>query len=287
MNLKIYSHGRYSINPNISDPLAIEKWIKEKQFANYEKDEFHLGYKSRKRNTLYSFKNKISDQYLVMKVSEISQNYKFWRKVDLFLTSLYKDYNYNSYRGSIDLQNAGVDTVMPMAYWTMKKTIFNRKSYFLYEKIASDTNVTQLCSALSTSSNPHKNKLINIIINRCINIVKKIHTANIRHGDPHGGNILTSLNADYVNDLDEEKLSNAHFILIDNDRCTSARSSPIFLKKFLDIKCLARFNVGDVSQSDLLKLYFEDDYKNYWHAVLSFWLRGGFNIKNQIHSLIN
>lgn len=287
MNIEAYKRGRYVINPDFSDFDSIQKWIIDCDYQHYETEEYQLDKKSRKRNKLYTFYYKPIDSEVVMKVSEISKDYKFWRKVDLFLTSLYKDYNYKSYIGSLNLHNGGVNTIFPIAYWTMKKSWLHKKSYFLYKKIDSDVTVTHLCTALGTSNNLHKEEILNAITMRCIEIVKNIHAIGVRHGDPHGGNILTNLNPDYVETLCLDNLDDASFTLIDNDRCSLAAPLPSILKRFFDLKCLARFNVGSLSQTELLRSYLDKEYREYWISALNFWKRGGFNIKKQLDNCFN
>jgi len=221
-----------------------------------------------------------------MKVSEISKDYKFWRKVDLFITSLFKDYNYNSYRGTTKLQEAGVDTIKPIAYWTHKTSWLNHKSYFLYEKVESDLTVAELCNEIISSQVRNKNELINIITERCVEIVQNIHAANIRHDDPHGGNILTNLKYKNINNISVEDIKKAKFTLIDNDRCTFDHTITATLKRFYDLKCLRRFNICQIPQQALLQQYLGNEYKNYWWHVLNFWKSGGFSIKKHINNIL-
>ena len=282
MNLKIYSKGRFSIYKEGTSYNLIEKWIREEEFLKFEKDELQLSKKSRRRNKLYCFHSEYTDSNVIMKVSEISKNYKLWRRVDLFMTGLFKDYNLNSYKGSIKLHEAGVDTLIPIAYWTYKTSWINRKSYFLYEKVESEYTVTELCYDIIASNADNKKELINAIANKCVEIVKKIHAANIRHDDPHGGNFLTSLFYNNINNIAVDDIKNAKFTLIDNDRCTSNRAKST-LKRFFDLKCLRRFNICQIPQKVLLQNYLGDEYKDYWWHVLNFWKSGGFSIKQRIN----
>lgn len=284
MNLHLYSHGKFSTNNSILCHKSLEKWIQEEQFLKYEVDELRLSKKSRKRNKLYCFYSEHTNNNVIMKVSEISKDYKFWRKVDLFFTSLFKDYNYNSYRGSIKLQKAGVDTIIPIAFWTYKISWLNRKSYFLYEKIESELTVAELCNEIISSKIESKIELINIIADRCVEIVQKIHAANIRHDDPHGGNILTNLKYDDIKNVSVDDIKNAKFTLIDNDRCTSDHTFTDTLKRFYDLKCLRRFNICQIPQQVLLKKYLGDEYRTYWWHVLNFWKSGGFSIKERMRN---
>ena len=218
-----------------------------------------------------------------MKVSQISKEYKFWRRVDLFITSLFKDYNYNSYNNSVRLQSAEIDTIIPIAYWTYGFSWFKRKSYFLYEKVEYDITVAELCNKIITSNVQNKNELIEAVTNRCISIVKKIHAANIRHDDPHGGNILTNLKLSTPIKFKVSDIENARFTLIDNDRCTSTRVSVDIVKRFFDLKCLTRFNICQISPQNLLRLYLGKEYTPYWWQVFKFWKSGGFSIKKRLN----
>ena len=282
MNVKHYSQGKYLVNSRVSYHKAIEEWIQGEQFLQFENIDLQLNKKSRKRNTLYCFQNTFSSNNLIMKVSQISKEYKFWRKVDLFITSLFKDYNYNSYNNSVKLQSAGIDTIIPIAYWTYGFPWLNRKSYFLYEKVEYDITVTELCNKIVTSNIQNKSELIDAVTNQCIAIVKKIHAANIRHDDPHGGNILTNLELSTPIKFKVSDIKNARFTLIDNDRCTSARVSVDIVKRFFDLKCLTRFNICQISPQNLLRLYLGNKYTPCWWYVFKFWKSGGFSIKRRL-----
>ena len=286
MKLKKYSRGKYSTYKGHSSYNSIEKWILEQQFLEFEKDELLLSKKSRRRNKLYSFHSIFTDSNVIMKVSEISKKYSFWRRIDLFITGLFKDYNFNSYKGSIKLREAGINTLNPIAYWTYKNSWLNRKSYFLYEKVESDFTVTELCNDIISSNAENKHELINTIAQKCVEIVKNIHAANIRHDDPHGGNFLTNLFYNNINDISLDDIKNATFTLIDNDRCTYNRSKTTILKRFYDLKCLRRFNICQIPQEELLKNYLGGEYTKTWWYVLNFWKSGGFSVKQQIKYLL-
>ncbi len=284
--MQTYSHGKFSIYTSVAYYRSIEKWILDRQFLQYEKQALLLGRKSRKRNKLYCFYSESANTHLVMKVSEISRHYRFWRKVNLYITSLFKDYNYNGYKGSIKLLEAGVDTVHPIAYWTHGTSWSNRKSYFLYEKVESDVSVAELCDEIVSRNLANKGELIDVIVSRCVDVVRKIHAAHIRHDDPHGGNILTSLTFSDMRNIAVEDVKNATFTLIDNDRCTFNHSTSSTLKRFYDLKCLRRFNICRVSQRVLLQQYLGDEYRRYWGYVLSFWKLGGFSVNRHISNIL-
>ena len=287
MSKKIYSHGKLLVNQDLASHKLIENWIRNKKFLKYEVSQLLLDrVGGGKRNRLYCFRNEYVQCEVVMKVSHISQSYKFWRKADLIIASYLKDYNYRGYTSSVKLQKVGIDTIEPIAYWTYKPSLLHRKSYFLYKKVKSELTAAQLFDKIIMSDIDDKDLLVKAIVNRCIGIVKNIHTANMRHDDPHGNNILTDIRCGDVAALNERKILSARFTLIDNDRCTTARTVAPSIKKFFDLKCLVRLKICNIPQQDLLRQYLGESYTKYWWYVLNFWKLGGFRIHKQISNLL-
>jgi len=283
--LKLFKHacGKFATYSQNAD---IEKWIVEHKFLNFENEDLILKKKSRKRNKLYCFHFSEISQNVTMKVSQVSKHYKFFRRLNLFATSLLKDYNLNSYRISIKLHESGVETMHPIAYWTYQSSWLDRKTYFLYEKVESELAVTELLDAIKASNLSNRDALIDAIADKHMDIIKLIHKACIRHDDPHGGNILTSIKISEVEDLTVDKIMLANFTLIDNDRGTFTRPQTKTLKTFFDMKCLTKFNIREIPTQDILKKYFSGNYHPAWLYVLKFWKSGGFNIKNRIYYLL-
>ncbi len=283
MNLSTYTHGKYTAYKGSNYHHSIDKWINEARFLNFELDKLIIQKKSRKRNRLYYFQLEPISKNVTMKVSEASQDYKYWRRVNVFITSLFKDYNLNSYKNSIILHEKGVHTIIPIAYWTYKYSWFNYKSYFLYENVESELTVTELCDSIKLSNLHNKDDLINTIADKHIAIIKSIHSANIRHDDPHGGNILTDIKNNHIANISISDINNAKFTLIDNDRCSKARLKIKYLKTFFDIKCLTKFNLRDIPQTVLLRKYLGESYSPIWLKTFVFWKSGGFSIKKRLY----
>ena len=160
-----------------------------------------------------------------------------------------------------------VDTISPIAYWTFKSSWLNRKSYLLYRKVESEHTVFELCKHFLQSSIQNKEILIETIANRCIDLVKNIHAANIRHDDPHGGNILTDINRSHIHRLRVDDIMKARLTLIDNDRCTLSRTANPIIKRFFDLKDLARFRICELPQQELLRMYLGKEYRTCWLYV--------------------
>lgn len=221
-----------------------------------------------------------------MKVSQVSKHYKFFRRLNLFVTSLVKDYNLNSYRISIKLNESNVETMLPIAYWTYQNSWLNRKTYFLYEKIDSELAVTELLDEIRESPVTNKVELIDAIADKHMSLIKSIHKAHVRHDDPHGGNILTDIRANEIEHLSVANIQQSKFTLIDNDRGTFTHTLTKTQKTFFDMKCLTKFNIKEIPMEDILKKYFGEDFRLAWLIVLKFWKSGGFNIKNRIYYLL-
>ncbi len=287
MNFTSYLHGKYITYKGNSYHHSIEKWINKSDFLSFELNDLIIQKKSRKRNKLYCFPLEPVSKKVTMKVSEVSKDYKFWRRINVFITSLFKDYNLNSYKNSIILHAAGVDTIIPIAYWTYQYSWFNYKSYFLYENVDSELTVTELHDHIKTSDLPHKDKLISTISEKHIAIIKSIHSANVRHDDPHGGNILTDIKYADIQNINVCDIENAKFTLIDNDRCTKTRLMIKPLKLFFDIKCLTKFNLKDIPHTEILKKYLGEGYNSIWSKIFIFWMSGGFSIKKRIYYTLN
>ena len=252
----------------------------------YESSHLQLSRKGgRKRNMLYCFNHDRVQCDVIMKVSHISHHYRLSRKIDLFITELLKSYNYKSYISSVRMLRAGIDTIEPIAYWTYKPSRFRRKSYLLYKKVESELTAAELCNKIIFSETANKDLLIRAVVDRCVSIVQNIHAANIRHDDPHGNNILTNIKNRDVDTLDEVKINNARFTLIDNDRCSFARTVIPGLKRFFDIRCLVRFQICEIPQQELLRRYLGEKYSIYWWYVFIFWRSGGFSIHKRLGSL--
>ena len=130
-----YALGNYLIHPAHTNNEALESWIRELQFEQYELPENRMQQHSRKRNSLYTFHLPAINKDVVLKVSQTSANYRWYRKLNLLLTNLFKNYSQNAYYGSIALEKIGVDSIQTLAYWSCKRQNQSTKSYLLYEKI--------------------------------------------------------------------------------------------------------------------------------------------------------
>ena len=273
---KKYALGKYVINPHFINNQALEQWIENLDFENFETDSFRMQLHSRKRNNLYSFHLPCVDKEVVLKVSQISKHYRWYRKLNLFLVDLIKNYSLNAYHGGVALEKIGIDSLKVIAHWTCKRQNESQKSYLLYEKVSASMTVFDLCNQLS-ERNPHAEQIIEKISKSLATVIRNIHTNNIRHGDPHAGNFLLRTEISNIHQLTTQDVDQLQFSLIDLDKVQFVRTKSAWRKKILDIRCIRRFKVHNIDSNVSLAHYLDRRPSFIEKMILKFWMRGGFN----------
>ncbi len=272
-----YALGEYVIHPSYANNQALEHWIKDLQFENYEKVDYRMQLHSRKRNNLYSFHLPAVDKEVVLKVSQISQDYRWHRKLNLWLVSLIKNYSLNAYYGGVALEKINVNSVKVLGHWTCKRQTQNEKSYLLYEKVNASMSVFDLCAQIS-QNNKNSKAIISAIAQSLAAIVRNLHANNIRHGDPHAGNFLLCSPVTDVSLLTPDCVMKMKFTLIDLDKMHFVHNEKAWRKKLLDIRCIRRFRIHDIDSNESLKYYLDRPANFLEKNILKFWMKGGFNI---------
>lgn len=272
-----YALGKYLIHPAHTNNEALETWIKELQFEQYELPENRLQQHSRKRNILYTFHLPAINKDVILKVSQTSQHYRWYRKLNLLLTDLIKNYSLNAYYGSIALEKIGVESIKSLAYWTSKRQSQSSKSYLLYEKIPATMSAYDLCLQLD-KKNPNSKVIIDLIAKKLAATVRKIHANNIRHGDPHDSNFLISSPIAQAEQLTADSVTHMSFALIDLDKIQFSDKENSWLKRTRNLRCLRRFRVHDIEGVAGLHYYLDRSPGLLDKAILKFWMMGGFNI---------
>lgn len=272
-----YALGEYVIHPAHLNNQSLEKWIKNLQFEQYETTTHRMQLHSRKRNNLYSFHLASLDKELVLKVSQISEHYRWYRKLNLILVSLIKNYSLNAYYGGVALEKINVDSLKVIAHWTCKRQAQSEKSYLLYEKVNATMSVFDLCEDIS-KNNQNSEAIIARIAQSLAAVVRNLHANNIRHGDPHAGNFLLCSPIENISQLTPDAVEQMKFTLIDLDKMHFVRNEKPWRKKFLDIRCIRRFRIHNIGSIDSLKYYLDRPANIIEKCTLAFWMKGGFNI---------
>jgi len=269
--------GVLSLSPNIEPKENFKTWVIERKFDNYVDQKYRMMRHSRKRNKLYSFNHPISNTEVVLKVSNIDKQYNLLRRINLLISTLINDYNFRAFKGSLQLKNIGVSCSNPIAYWTESSFLFRKKSYYMYEKIHATHSLFSFSQELLLENNIIKDDLFKLLAKKTINIIKHIHKAGFRQGDPHPGNFLISLPTQNFNKLSADEINHIDMSIIDLDKFCKSRPLGHTLKRFFDLRCMRRCTLGPYNQYDMLKFYLGDEYTAVWKNVLSFWINGGFN----------
>ena len=274
---KQYALGEYVIHPHHKNNATLEQWIESIQFEQHETSDARMQLHSRKRNNLYSFHLNALDKEVVLKVSQISEHYRWYRKLNLLLVSLFKNYSLNAYYGGIALEKINVNSLKVIAHWTCKRQNQSEKSYLLYEKVNASMSVFDLCQKIS-QCNPHANDVISRIAKSLAGIIRTLHANNIRHGDPHAGNFLLCSPIPNINELTPESVDQMQFTLIDLDKIHFANNESPWKNKISNIRCIRRFYVHNIDSVKCLEYYLDRKPKLTERIILEFWMRGGFNI---------
>lgn len=270
--------GVFSLPPDITNKEDLKTWIIEREFDIYVDEKYRMKRHTRKRNKLYSFIHPTFNKEVVLKVSNIDKQYNFLRRINLLISTFFSDYNLRAFNGSIQLKNIGINCANPVAYWTeSSSSIFSKKSYYMYEKIHASHSLHSFSEELLRENKNANDELIAQLANKTVAIVRHIHKAGFRQGDPHPGNFLVSPPTQNISKLNIDELSNMSMFMIDLDKFCKAKPLGQTLKRFFDLRCMRRCTLGPYNQHDMLKFYLRDEYSTTWKNVLSFWIRGGFN----------
>lgn len=269
--------GVYAVSPNIADKDKLLSWVKNKEFEKLINSKNRLIRHTRKRNKLYAFQHPIIDKQVILKVSEIDNQYKLLRRINLYLSTLFNDYNFRAFTGACLLRENDIACPNPIAYWNEKRRTLINKSYYLYEKIEAEDTVHSFVGKLSTKHLSNSNEIQNVLANKIVGVVQNIHSAGYRQGDPHPGNFLISNFAKDVSKLTANEISQANISIIDLDKFSIARININPIKRFFDLRCFRRCTLGNLNQQNMLKIYLGEKYSKLWSVVLEFWMLGGFN----------
>ena len=258
-------------------------------FRNFEQQTYLANTSGRPRNNIYFIQSLFDNTPWVMKVSHINPQYKLRRKIDLFLTGLYKDYAKVSFRGAKALYECGIPVAKPLAFWTFKKNLFNKQSYFLSEKAAGEQTITRWLKsrqAVHTLKNDPAEivEWFGIVANKIIDTTRKMHNCYLRHGDLHLGNFYIEIpitNRERGMNI-RNKSSSTEIHLLDYDSCSETRIRIPLIKLFFDLKDLCKLYIPDISDEQLLTTYLGYPPSSSAKIMFYFWRRGGFKIRRRL-----
>lgn len=246
-----HSSGYYLVRQsNQTAPLA--EWIKTHRFREEERSEQRIDTHGRLRSQVYSVTLPETGIEAIMKVSVIDPGYKPWRRLELFLHQLIRDYNLRAFKSLCQMHDAGSAVAKPLAFWNDARGLLDRRSYLLYQKIPDTTTVADFCQD-HPEDKPTQYRL-------AIEALKSLHAAGFRHGDPHLNNVLLSKSPD------------KSLCFIDYDRCHKTYLRLPLIKTFFDLRdvaLLARSDPGE-SLASFVDLYCGST-SRWQYAAARFW----------------
>ncbi len=272
-----YRRGRYVVSPEPEIRTFLTGWIASEGFIPYERPDAALNHDgSRPRNRLYTFHLPQIQREVVMKVSRIDPRYRLSRKIDLFLTGLYKDYCKISFRGAAALYAAGLPVAEPLAFWTCKRGILDKRSYFLYRKLPGQTSVKKLLQKAENEPKDHYLQLAK----KLVSIIKRIHDANLRHGDFHTKNVQAHFPRPTAT-APAEKIQDAAYYVLDYDKVSKTKITTPWIKRIGDLKDLSSLTIPAVGDDELLEIYLGTPPPPRWSRTFKFWRNGGVNLSKR------
>ena len=270
-----YRRGRYGVSPESEIRTFLTGWIASESFIPYERPDAALN--SDGRNRLYVFYLPQIQREVVMKVSRIETCFGLTRKIRWFLYGLYK-YSKAGFRGAAALYAAGPPVAEPLAFWTCKRGILDKRSYFLYRKIPGQTSVAKLLQKAENEPKDHYLRLAKELIS----IIKRIHDANLRHGDFHTGNVQAHFPQPLPTaTAPAEKIQDAAYYVLDYDKVSKTKITTPWIKRIYDLKDLRKLRIPAVSDDELLEIYLGTPPPPRWSRTFKFWRNGGVNLRER------
>ena len=213
-----YQHGKYLVSASPEITASIIEWICSGTFEAFEREQFRFDQAGRPRNKLFAFFLPPVGRHVVMKVFHIYPGYTRLRRIHLLFNQYFKDYNKIAFKGCHALYKSGFATAAPIAYWNFRRSFFNPKSYFLYEKIEAEYTLADLYDSIRKHEGDASPSLDDVK-RRMVSTLKDIHAAGFRHSDLNPGNIL-------VNTLEPRciKRMPLHFVDYDSPVLPGSRS---------------------------------------------------------------
>ena len=278
---------RYVICRRNADARAVADWLARGDFRRYE----DAAYKPAKdfgitrRNALYAFKPPWSQREVVMKVSQPHPDYGFWRRFNFYLSQLYRSYGERAFYGACLLQRAGVRVAPPIACWKLGGGLATTKSYSLNYRITG-VPLTDLYEYLRHGHDGDSDAFLEAVLRKVTATARKLHDANLRHGDLYAGNCYFDITTDDNGAaLQADDVNNADMCLLDYDHCRRVWLRIPGIKTFFDLSCLHKVSPVFFDEKTLLTMYFGDDFPHRWLTALSFWHNGGFKLRRWLRKI--
>ena len=218
------------------------------------------------RNSIYMMHVPCLDCEVVIKRCDPAPDYHLHRRISFYFRQLFRNYGKRSYCGAQLLNQAGIASFEPLAYWKLCVGFLCYQSCLMYKKIEADFSVRDYMERLYQPTEPEAAKQLYSLFEEMALICRHIHDQRLLHGDLVPNNFLVSANT-----WTDKGTTIRIVAVIDTDHTRRCLFPGSFLPRVQAMHCLRRLSFNSATRRLFLQRYFRDDYQSYWNRVLDFW----------------
>jgi len=268
---KRFEKGAMIVHPELDCRGQLEAYISSLQFLDLPEAERISTHNKRYR--VYSFHLPAAGREVILKVSWANPAYSWGRRLNIRVLQWVKDYAKVAFLGALALDRIGIRTIKPLACWRYARTPFDVESYLLYEKRPALSSALELKREVEADPTEERHAVLNAVIDRMADIVRRMHEHSVRHDDIAIGNFLVVIGDPTAPDSDPVRRYSV--AMIDTDHITLSRLRRGRLKRVFDLRDLRRLNLDEPGRRRFLQRYMGDDFGEGWWKVHMFWRRWG------------
>lgn len=263
-----YRYGHYHVSPEVSDGEAAASFIRELTFERLPVESIiheNAHYTTRRLNL-----RGVGDA-LILKHRRVVAGYPFLRKVSFCVRSWRKNYAKIAFQGAKLIREAGVSTMVPVAYWTYRRGTPWRECFFLYREVQAPVSYAELRESMPRSSSDTASVIHDILEEKLLAMVRALREEGLYHGDIYSGNILIDTQGMDV-ERTEEAARGWELVLLDTDhvRRLGWLSRHLF-HTIIDMRSIRRLDFDRAWRKRFLMRYLDDRYREMWWWCLCFW----------------
>lgn len=190
---------------------------------------------------------------VVRKTYSLNPGHNRFRKFETwFALTFLRDPARKAFQGALLLKAAGMPTAEPLAYGQYPRRSWLQERFLICRPIDAEGSMRERLEpgcALQHQAD--------VLLDRMADQVRELNNRGVRHGDLATGNWLIG--------------RDATLWLIDTDKVRRVRRRPAWLKRALDLRCVARMNLPEVLCHRFALRYLGSDFSNAWWQVCRFW----------------
>ena len=167
-----------------------------------------------------------------------------WQRFNDWVAHFIRDTMRNAFFGTRALQEAGIDTLEPLAWWSHHVRLGVKDSYFLYRPVPCDFSVRDVMIRLRADRNSERREQFGKLVESIGHILRRMHDQGLRHHDVALGNWLVA-----------EENGERKIYLIDNDRVTRTWVTLAGIRRRRDRHSMRRLRLEPAMRTRFLEAY--------------------------------